>query len=148
MKLIHFNEEYECSIAVKCESDKYIKLYDANGAEIASFDHISDFSDYTLSGGYFVPPSSCNAPIELTTYVIGGRTIAPGDWELVNEKFAYTISNDLISANTTTCDILLIFAKDTQLTYQATQETGKIILTVDIKPTTDIVIDSIKITRI
>lgn len=148
MQVIHSGVTYECSVAVKCETDKYIKLYDANGVEIASFNHISDFSDYTISGGSFIPPSNCNIPIELTTYVIGGRTIAPGDWQSTNGKYAYTISNDLISANSTTCDILLIFAKDTQLTYQATQATGKIILTVDIKPTTDIVIDSIKITRI
>lgn len=148
MKLIHSNEEYECSIAVKCESDKYIKLYDANGAEIASFNHISDFSEYTLSGGYFIAPSSCNTPIELTTYVLGGCAIAPDDWELADGKYKYTIRNDSISANTTTCDILLIFAKDTQLTYQATQANGEITLSVDMKPTTDIVIDSIIITRI
>ena len=148
MKLIHSSEEYECSIAVKCESDKYIKLYDANGAEIASFNNINDFSQYTLSGGSFIAPSSCNAPIEVTTYVLGGCTIAPDDWELADGKYKYTIRNNSISANTTTCDILLIFAKDTQFTYQATQATGEIILAVDMKPTTDIVIDSIKITRI
>ena len=148
MQVTHSGITYKCNVAVKCETDKYIKLYDENGIEIVSFNHISDFSDYTISGGSFIPPSSCNVPIEVTTYVIGGRTIAPGDWELANGKCAYTISNDLISANTTTCDILLNFAKGTQLTYQATQATGKIILTVEMQPITDIVIDSIIITRI
>lgn len=148
MQVTHSGVTYECNVAVKCETDKYIKLYDANGVEIVSFNHISDFSDYTISGGSFIPPSNCNVPIELTTYVIGGRTIAPGDWKSTNGKYAYTISNDLISANSTTCDILLNFAKDTQLTYQATQANGEITLSVDMKPTTNIVIDSIIITRI
>ena len=148
MQVTHSGVTYECNVAVKCTTDKYIKLYDSNNNEIASFDNISDFSSYTISGGSFIDPSSCNCPIELTTYVIAGKTIAPSNWTSSNGKYTYTISNSLISANTKTCDILLIFAKGTELTYQATQAAGKITLTVDTKPDSNIVIESIMITRI
>lgn len=140
---------YDCSVAVKCEADKYIKLYDENGMEIVSFDNIADFSAYTITGGEFIPPSNCSAPIELTTYVIGGRTIAPDNWILSEDsKYHYEIENNLISANSTTCDILIIFAKGTELSYQATQEAGKLTLLTDAAPEVSIVIDSIMITRI
>ena len=148
MQVTHNGIPYTCAVAVKCTTDKYIKLYDENGAEVASFDNISDFSDYTISGGSFTDPSACNCPIELTTYVIAGKTISPSNWISSNGKFTYTISNNLISANTKTCDILLIFAKGTELTYQATQAAGKITLTVDEKPNSNIVIESIIISRI
>ena len=148
MQVTHSGTTYDCAVAVKCETDGFIKLYDANGAEIASFDNISNFSDYTISGGSFIAPNNCTTPIELTTYVIGGRTIAPGNWELSGGKYQYTIENDLISANTATCDILLIFAKGTELSYSAAQEAGKVILSTDAVPPGNIVIDSIRITRI
>ena len=149
MKLIHCGNTYECHVAVKCESDKYIKLYDANGVEIAAFHNISDFSDYSVSGGSFVAPCDCETPIVLTTYVIGGRTIAPDAWILSDDgtKYNYEIASSLISGNATTCDILLLFAKDTDLEYEATQADGKIILSVAAAPLYDVVIESIQITR-
>lgn len=148
MRLTHSGEAYECSVAVKCENDRYIKLYDENGIEIASFHEISDFSDYVLSGGSFLFPCDCAMPIPLTAYAIGGRTIGTNDWKLENARYTYTIENGLISANETTCNILLLFADGTDFEYSATQEAGKIVLYADAKPETDIVIDSIQITRV
>lgn len=148
MQLVHSGVTYECSVAVKCESDKYIKLYDANGVEIASFNYISDFSDYTLSGGSFVPPSNCSMPIEVTTYILGKRVIALNDWILENGKYKHSIVHNLISANSTTCDILLIFANGTIFEYEAEQKAGELILYTSSLPASDITIESIKISRI
>jgi len=150
MKVKYGNTTYECNVAVKCENDKYIKLYDANGVEIVSFNGISDFSEYTISGGSFIAPCDCLLPIALTTYVIGGRTITTDDWILSEDETQYycEIESDLISGNATTCDVLLIFANGTELTYEATQEDGKIVLFVDAAPLDDIIIDSIQITRV
>ena len=149
MQVIHCGVTYECSVAVKCECDKYIKLYDENGVEIAAFHHISDFSDYTISGGSFTAPGDCAAPIMLTTYVIGGRTITADDWILSDDgtKYNYEIANKLISGNPKTCDILLLFATGTELKYTASQEDGKLILSTDAAPLYDVVINSIQITK-
>lgn len=150
MKVIHCGTEYECAVAVKCECDNYIKLYDENGVKIASFNHISDFADYEISGGDFIAPGNCSLPIELTTYVIGGRTISAEDWILSEDGagYYYEIANNLISSNITTCDILIVFADGTDLDYTATQEAGKIILHVSAAPLADIVINSIHVTRV
>lgn len=149
MKLIHSGATYECNVAVKCENDKYIKLYDENGAETVSFKDISDFSDYEISGGEFIAPCDCTMPIPLTAYAIGGRTITTNDWILSDsDKYYYEIESGLISSNSTTCNITLLFAQGTELTYQATQEEGKIVLHVDSAPLDNIVIDSIQITRV
>lgn len=148
MNVIHSGITYECHVAVKCENDKYIKLYDANGVEIVSFHNISDFSDYTISGGSFVEPCDCTLPIKVSKYVIGGRTITTNNWTLSDDgKYIYEIESDVISGNATTCDILLLFAKGTSLSYEATQEDGKLTLSCVVAPTSDIVIDSIQITR-
>lgn len=148
MKVIHSGVTYECSVAIKCDNDKYIKLYDANGAEIVSFHNIADFSDYTIEGGSFVEPCDCTLPIKVSKYVIGGRTIKTSDWILSDDnKYNYEIESDVISGNSTTCDILLLFAKGTSLSYEATQEDGKLTLSCVIAPTSNIVIDSIQITR-
>ena len=146
--ITHCGASYECAVAVKCENDKYIKLYDESGAEIASFNGISDFADFSISGGSFVAPCDCAMPIALTTYVIGGRTIAPGDWLLSDDGYYYEIACNLISGNATTCDILLIFEPGTEFEYSATQAEGKIILSTEAAPLYDIVIDSIQITRV
>lgn len=74
MKVTHCGVVYDCATAVKCEVNKFIKLYDANGVEIASFDNISDFSDYTISGGSFTAPGSCSLPIPLFVFNLGGKT--------------------------------------------------------------------------
>lgn len=148
MKLIHSGITYNCEVAVKCENDRYIKLYDASGAEIAAFHNISDFTEYEILDGAFVAPCDCTKPILLSTYVIGGRTIKTTDWiESETGGFHYEINNDLISSNITTCDVLLLFAPGTELEYKATQETGKVVLYADSAPEADIVIDSIQITR-
>lgn len=148
MKVIHCQREYECAVAVKCENDKYIKLYDANGVEIASFNNISDFSKYTISGGSFVAPCDCTMPIALSVYSIGGRTISSSDWILgTDNRYYYEITSNLISSNTTTCDVLLLFAPETDLDYEATQESGKITLFVDAAPLFNVVIEKIQITR-
>lgn len=149
MQVVHSGVTYNCDVAVKCEIDKYIKLYDSNGVEIASFNNISDFSDYTISGGSFVAPCDCAKPIALSVYTIGGRTITTNDWILSDdEKYYYEIENALISANKTACNVLLLFASGTELTYTASQESGKIVLSTDAAPIADVVIDSIQITRV
>ena len=149
MKIVHSGVTYECDVAVKCENDNYIKLYDANGAEIAAFHNISDFSDFAISGGSFIYPCDCTMPISLSTFAIGGRTIATDDWILSDAgKYYYEIESGLISENVTTCNVLLIFAAGTELEYSATQEAGKIVLYTKSAPGMDIVIDSIQITRV
>lgn len=149
MKLIHCGITYECAVAVKCDSDKYIKLYDENGAEIAAFHHISDFSKYTIEEGELVYPCDCTMPIPLSLYTIGGRTITTNDWILGEDnRYFYEITSDLISGNVTTCNIMLMFAAGTEFEYEATQEAGKVTLFTDAAPIADIVIDSVQITRI
>lgn len=149
MKITHCNRSYECAVAVKCESDRYIKLYDANGVEIAAFHNISDFSKYEISGGSFVDPCACTMPIPLSVYTIGGRTISTNNWILGDDnRYYYEIENNLISANVTTCNILILFAPGTELEYEATQEAGKLTLYTDAAPLDDIVIDSVQVTRI
>lgn len=148
MQLKHFGTIYECAVAVKCTADKYIKLYDENGAEIASFYNISDFSDFTLEGGSFSAPCAHNLPILLSTYSIGGHTIKKSDWDVKSTgQYFHEITNNLISANTVTCNITLYFASGTRFNYSAMQENGKIVLYVDVIPEKDIVIDNIIITR-
>ena len=148
MIVTHSNVTYECDVAVKCENDNYIKLY-KNGEEIAAFYNISDFTDYSISGGSFIDPCDCANPISLKTYAVKGCTIAPGNWINADDgRYYYEIENSLISGNTTTCNILLFFAAGTEFTYDATQEEGKIILYKNVKPDVDIVIDSIQITRV
>lgn len=147
MIVTHDGISYECATAVKCEDDKYIKLFNEAGAEIASFNHISDFTAYTASGGAWIAPCDCSKPIPVSGHAIGKHTIRKEDWILKeNNKFYYEIQNDLISANTTTCDILLNFAPGTEFEYSATQEAGKIIFAVNTRPDADITINSMRIT--
>lgn len=150
MQIIHCGITYECEIAVKCEDDKYIKLYDASGVELAAFYHISDFSEYEISGGSFIAPCDCSVPIVLTTYVVGGRTISTDDWILSDAgEYYFEIENNLISANATTCNVLLLFAEGTELEYTSQQAAGKIVLNVGTSaPLDDVVIDSIQISRV
>ena len=123
-------------------------LYDENGVEIAAFYGISDFSQYVISGGSFTEPGENNMPIALTTYAIGGRTITTNNWILGDDnRYYYEIENDLISANVTTCNILILFAPGTDFEYEAAQEAGKLILYTDAAPLDNIVIDSIQVTR-
>ena len=150
MKVIHCGTSYECSVAVKCEADKYIKLYDENGTEIAEFIGINDFSTFEISGGSFVPPCDCAMPISLAAYSIGGRTITTNDWTYSDDlqKYYYEITSGLISANETTCNILLLFKQGTELAFEATQEAGKVTLFVDAVPPSNIVLDSIQVARV
>lgn len=150
MKVTYCGTTYECDTAVKCENDNYIKLYDSNGVEIAAFIGIADFSEYTISGGSFIAPCNSEMPIALTAYAIGGRTISTNDWTLSEDEASYyhEIESGLISANTTTCNVMLLFAQGTELEYTATQEAGKIVLHTEAAPIDDIVIDSIQITRV
>ena len=149
MNIIYCGTTYECSVAIKCENDKYIKLYDENGVEIVSFTNISDFSEYEISGGSFTNPCECSNPILLTTYVVKGCTISPSSWTLdsSNNMYYYEIENNLFSGNEKTCNILLFFEDVTKLQYEATQEDGKITLFTNAAPLVDIVIDSIQITK-
>lgn len=149
MKVTYGNTIYECSVAIKCETDEYIKLYDENGVEIAAFYGISDFSQYVISGGTFTEPGENNMPIALTTYAIGGRTIKTNNWILGEDnRYYYEIENEMISANVTTCNILILFAPGTDFEYEATQAAGKLTLYTDAAPLDDIVIDSVQVTRI
>lgn len=147
MKIIHCGETFDCAVAVKCEADKYIKLYDASGAEIVAFHDISDFSDYTIEGGTFVAPCDCTLPISLKTYSIGGRTITSGEWIASDAGYYVEIANSLISSNTTTCNIMLLFAPGTEFEYSARQEEGKIVIIAANIPFDDVVISGIQITR-
>ena len=146
MIVTHSGTTYTCDAAVKCESDKYIKLY-KNGEEIAAFYNISDFSEYEVSGGSFSYPCAGNDPILLTTYVVKGRTISPTDWILSGNQYYYEIEHNLFSGNEKTCNILLFFEDVTKLQYDATQEDGKITLYTNAAPLVDIVINSIQITK-
>lgn len=149
MEIIHNGVTYECDVAIKCENDNYIKLYDSNGAEIVSFHNISDFSEYTISGGSFVAPCDCALPIPLSAFSIGGRTITPDDWILSDSgSYCYEIESNLISDNTATCNIMLLFEPETELDFEATQEAGKIVLSVESAPLENIVITSVQITRV
>lgn len=148
MFITHSGEIYECAVAVKCEDDKYIKLYNAAGQEIAAFHNISDFSEYEILNGSFVAPCDCVMPIPLAAYAIKGRTIAINDWAASDSgSYYYEIASDLISANKTTCNILLFFAHGTELEYSTTQEAGKITLNIDAVPDANIVIESIVVIR-
>lgn len=150
MRINHCGTIYDCAVAVKCEDDNYIKLYDENGVEIVAFHNISDFLDFEISGGSYIAPCDCMMPIPLTAYSIGGRTITTDDWILSEEenKYHYEIESDLISSNTTTCNILLNFASGTDFEYEATQDSGKVTLFVDAAPLFDVVIEGIQITRV
>ena len=150
MNVTHSGKTYACAVAVKCENDKYIKLYDINGAEIVAFYDISDFSEYTISGGSFVAPCDCAMPIPLTAYSIGGLTIKPEEWTLNSSNiFTYKITNELISANESTCNISILFNRSTSLiNFRATQKDGYMYLYTDAAPLVDVVIESIQITRV
>lgn len=143
----HCGIDYECDVAAKCTSDNYIKLY-KDGKEIAAFYEITDFSDFEISGGSFVAPCDGGNPILLTTYVVKGCTISAADWGTADDgRFYYEIENDLVSANATTCNIMLFFAEGTKLIYSAVQSNGKITLYTTAAPLADVVIESIEITR-
>lgn len=149
MIVSHNGINYECAVAVKCEDDNYIKLFDANGAEIIAFYNISDFTEYTIKEGSFTDPSLCALPIPVSCYVIGGHTIPADAWQAGEDgKYYYTIENNVISANVATCNIVLFFAPGTDFEYVATQQAGKIVLCADSAPTSNIVIDSIQVSRV
>lgn len=148
MKVTYGGTTYECDVAVKCEEDRYIKLYNENGVEIAAFYGIIDFDKYTISGGTFVDPCNSEMPIPLATYAIGGRTIKPSDWHPFGGQYIYEIYSKLISGNDTTCNILLLFAPGTNLSYEATQGNGKLILHTQSIPKNEIIIKSIQITKV
>lgn len=74
MKVTHCGITYSCATAVKCEVNKFIRLYDENGLEIAAFDNINDFSDYTIADGEFTAPGGCTLPIPLFVFNLGGKT--------------------------------------------------------------------------
>lgn len=150
MQIIHCGVTYECAVAVKCTDDNYIKLYDENGVEIAAFHNISDFSEYTISGGSFIAPCDCAKPIRVENYALGGRTIKSSDWILSDAgEYYFEIENALISGNATTCNVMLIFAEGTEFEYEAQQAAGKIVLNAGSSaPLVDIVINSIQISRV
>ena len=149
MKVTYGGTTYECNVAVKCECDKYIKLYDENSVEIAAFYGITDFDQYTISQGAFVDAADSDYPIPLTTYKIGGRKISEDDWIPSDSgQYFYEIYNKLISANETTCNVFLFFAAGTNFSYTATQEDGKLILRTRTIPQNEVIIKSIHITRV
>ena len=51
----YLNESYSCSVAFKGAS--YIHLLDESGGMIASFDGITDFSGFSISGGSWTTPA-------------------------------------------------------------------------------------------
>lgn len=143
----HNGINYECAVAVRCDYDKYIKLYDAAGVEIIAFNDISDFSDFEISGGSFIDPCNCFIPIPVSPIAIGGRTIHPNDWILSENLYHYIIENEAISANETTCNVFLSFAENTQLDYIGEQRQGQIVLFTPAAPLFDVVIDGILVIK-
>lgn len=53
--LTYLGETFDCTTAIK--GPDYIHLLDANGVMVASFDGITDFSAFTLSGGSYTTPT-------------------------------------------------------------------------------------------
>ncbi len=147
MKVIFCNRSYECAVAVKCESDKYIKLYDSNGVEIAAFHGIKDFNDFECDGA-FSNPCTVATPIALSTHVIPGATINSSDWIQDESGYYFDIENAMISGNNKTCNIILNFAAGTEFEYNAEQSAGKIRLIVEKRPNDSIVIDSMILFRV
>lgn len=52
--VIAFGVDYSCEKAVK--GPDYIRLYDAVGNNIVSFEGVSDFAPYIISGGDWAAP--------------------------------------------------------------------------------------------
>lgn len=68
MIIKYYNQELECAKAVK--GTDYIKLYDNNNTEIASFIGISNFNGFEIIGGDWSTPE-------------------PTEQEKINSKIAY-----------------------------------------------------------
>lgn len=55
MITVRFNNvNYECEKALK--GDNYVRLFDSNGATVAAFEGVNDFTDFTISGGEWSEP--------------------------------------------------------------------------------------------
>ena len=54
--LIYKDDTFECVTAIK--GDDYIRLLDKNGIMVASFEGITDFSEFSLSGGAYTSPTA------------------------------------------------------------------------------------------
>lgn len=150
-KVTHAGITYECAQAIRCDYDKYIKLYDSNGIEMAAFYDIKDFSEYTVTDGSFDYPQNCSFPIPLNTYLLGARVIEYDDWKPTGDgRLYYEIESEWITEQATTCNILLLFEEGTTLEYTATQENGKVTLYISNDPDdlNIIYIQSIQITRV
>lgn len=128
MQLIHDGVSYECARAVMCEEDCYIRLYDAAGKEIAAFFNISDFSQYTLSGGEFSYPD-CGAVIPMATYLIGSYYCPDDYWTKNGVYYDYTIEHPLITHNMATCIVTYTSMHSTlnNIKHRVEQDNGKII---------------------
>lgn len=148
VKLIHNGITYEAEYAVRCDKDKYIKLFDAKYNEIAAFHEISNFSDYTLVGGWTSPCAYYPTPISLSAYAMPGAIINATNWIEGESGYYYDITNALISGNTKTCHVILNFASGTEFEYKAEQTTNQIRLIVDKIPNDLINIESITILRV
>lgn len=146
MKITHSGITYECEYAVKCENDRYIKLYDSAMNEIAAFHGINDFNDFECDGT-FSNPCTVATPIALSTHVIPGATINSSDWIQDESGYYFDIENAMISGNNKTCNIILNFAAGTEIEYNAEQSAGKIRLFVEKRPNTSVVIDSMIVFR-
>lgn len=55
-KVTYLGESYECSVAFK--GANYIHLIAADGNMVASFDGITNFSGFSISGGSWTTPAS------------------------------------------------------------------------------------------
>lgn len=55
-KVTYLNESYECAVAFK--GADYIHLVDSDGNMVASFDGVTDFSGFLISGGSFTTPAN------------------------------------------------------------------------------------------
>lgn len=54
--LVYLEQTYDCATAIK--GDDYIHLLDDNGCMVASFDGITDFSEFTLQNGTYTSPTA------------------------------------------------------------------------------------------
>jgi hypothetical protein len=54
--LKYLGDSYDCATAIK--GPDYIHLLDGNGMPVAAFDHIIDFSGFTLVNGSYTSPTA------------------------------------------------------------------------------------------
>ena len=106
----YLGESYECTAALK--GSEYIRLLDSAGCMVASFEGISDFSGFEISGGEWCvpkPEGECKIAViredgtlaeggHTCKDLLAGKTIARADYDKLSDEeknrpnFAYLIA--------------------------------------------------------